>query len=88
MSRYAAKRCELCGEIIERVTSSRQKYHPECRKIVDTGNRQKAKEAYTERQKEAARKARANRPKTVQEIAAAARAAGMTYGKYVSKHGL
>ena len=72
-------RCENCGLIFEKQHHNQRYCCDECRR---KGNRRKTKERY--KQQKAVRKIKNKKP-TLSEINNKARAAGMTYGKYMAQ---
>lgn len=73
--------CEECGKIFAKKTTNQRYCCPECQRA---GRRRKAREYYLleKRTKKAKGK---KRPPSLTEINKKARAAGMTYGKYMAK---
>ena len=69
------KKCPVCGKVFK--PSGRQKYcNPKC---TDIAQRNKLKSLNVEG------KSRALREKSLSEVAAEARKAGMTYGQYMAR---
>ena len=81
--------CKECGRPY--VGHPQSKYCDICRPIVKARQRRESKERWKERKHEAGEKRHASREKrkvSIDEIAKAARSAGMTYGQYVASHRL
>ena len=79
--------CAICGKTYVSVQYNAKYCSDECK---DEGRRRKNKENRDEKKKDknAVRKENANKRKTIVNIAAEAKKAGMSYGLYVAQMGL
>jgi len=91
MTRMYEKVCAYCGKTFEHNNTQTKYCGNECRAAVQREQNLRHRRKYLDRQAtkpKAKRKPKIEKPKTLSEIAAAAREAGMTYGEYVAKYGI
>ena len=80
------KNCTVCGKEFDAYTKNQKFCSPECKKESDRINNQWYRQKQAEERKK--RQEQIKRKKAVADIAAEARKAGMSYGKYVALHKL
>lgn len=80
------KPCARCGKKIDAVWPN-QKYCEDCRLEIKRESDRYYQNLKKQRQKTAAQKPRSSGIKSISEVAAEARACGMTYGQYMARTG-